>query len=69
MAWRWIAPSALALILLIATAWRIGGPCLALYYGNRYSPSADYWRLGAVFGLIVFAVIIFVTVALLLATG
>ena len=69
MAWRWIAPLALALILLIAAAWRIGGPCLPLYYGNRYSPSADYWRLAAVFGLIVFPVIIVMTVPLLLATG
>jgi L-tartrate/succinate antiporter len=25
-----------------------------VYYGSGYLPSADYWRLGAVFGIIFF---------------
>jgi L-tartrate/succinate antiporter len=40
-----------------------------VYYGSGYLPSADYWRLGAVFGLIFFAVFMVITVPWLLATG
>ena len=27
-----------------------------VYYGSGYLPAADYWRLGAIFGVIFFAV-------------
>ena len=37
-----------------------------VYYGSGYLPTADYWRLGAVFGLIFFAVFILITVPWLL---
>jgi L-tartrate/succinate antiporter len=40
-----------------------------IYYGSGYLPSADYWRLGAVFGVIFFAVFLAVTVPWLLVTG
>jgi len=40
-----------------------------IYYGSGYLPSADYWRLGAVFGVIFFAVFLAVTVPWLLMTG
>ncbi len=40
-----------------------------VYYGSGYLPTADYWRLGAVFGLIFFGVLLVVTVPWLLAGG
>ena len=40
-----------------------------VYYGSGYLPSADFWRLGAVFGLIFFVVFIVVTVPWLLFIG
>ena len=40
-----------------------------VYYGSGYLPSADYWRLGAAFGLIFLAVFLAVTVPWVLATG
>jgi L-tartrate/succinate antiporter len=40
-----------------------------VYYGSGYLPSGDYWRLGAVFGLIFFAVFLVVTVPWLMAIG
>jgi len=40
-----------------------------VYYGSGYLPSADYWRLGAVFGLIFFAVFLIITVPWVLARG
>jgi L-tartrate/succinate antiporter len=33
-----------------------------VYYGSGYLPSADYWRLGAIFGLIFFVVFMVITV-------
>jgi L-tartrate/succinate antiporter len=33
-----------------------------VYYGSGYLPAADYWRLGAIFGLIFFAVFIVICV-------
>jgi L-tartrate/succinate antiporter len=33
-----------------------------IYYGSGYLPSADYWRLGGIFGLIFFVVFMVVTV-------
>lgn len=33
-----------------------------IYYGSGYLPSADYWRLGAIFGVIFFAVFMVITV-------
>jgi L-tartrate/succinate antiporter len=32
-----------------------------VYYGSGYLPSKDYWRLGAVFGLIFIALFLLVT--------
>jgi L-tartrate/succinate antiporter len=40
-----------------------------VYYGSGYLPSADYWRLGAVFGLIFFVVFLLVTGPWLLVVG
>jgi L-tartrate/succinate antiporter len=40
-----------------------------IYYGSGYLPSADFWRLGAVFGLIFFFVFLLVTVPWLFAIG
>ncbi len=40
-----------------------------VYYGSGYLPSTDYWRLGAVFGLIFFAVFVIVTAPWLVALG
>jgi L-tartrate/succinate antiporter len=40
-----------------------------IYYGSGYLPSADYWRSGAIFGVIFFVVFLIVTVPLLLLTG
>jgi L-tartrate/succinate antiporter len=33
-----------------------------VYYGSGYLPAADYWRLGAIFGLIFFAVFMVICV-------
>ncbi len=33
-----------------------------VYYGSGYLPSADYWRLGAIFGVIFIAVLLAVGV-------
>jgi len=33
-----------------------------VYYGSGYIPSKDYWRLGAIFGVIFFAVFLLVAV-------
>lgn len=33
-----------------------------VYYGSGYLPAADYWRLGAIFGLIFFVVFMVITV-------
>jgi L-tartrate/succinate antiporter len=33
-----------------------------IYYGSGYLPAADYWRLGAIFGLIFFAIFMVITV-------
>jgi L-tartrate/succinate antiporter len=33
-----------------------------VYYGSGYLPSADYWRMGGIFGLIFFAVFMVITV-------
>ena len=33
-----------------------------VYYGSGYLPAADYWRLGAIFGLIFFAVFLVIGV-------
>jgi L-tartrate/succinate antiporter len=38
-----------------------------VYYGSGYLPSADYWRLGAVFGIIFFVVFTVVSVPWVLA--
>jgi L-tartrate/succinate antiporter len=40
-----------------------------VYYGSGYLPSADYWRLGAVFGLIFLSVFLAFTVPWVLASG
>jgi len=33
-----------------------------IYYGSGYLPSADYWRLGTIFGIIFLAVFLLITV-------
>jgi L-tartrate/succinate antiporter len=33
-----------------------------VYYGSGYLPSADYWRLGAIFGVIFYIVFMVITV-------
>ena len=33
-----------------------------VYYGSGYLPSADYWRLGAIFGVIFFAAFLIIGV-------
>jgi L-tartrate/succinate antiporter len=33
-----------------------------IYYGSGYLPAADYWRLGAIFGLIFFVAFMVITV-------
>ena len=38
-----------------------------VYYGSGYLPAADYWRLGAIFGLIFLAVFMLITVPWVLA--
>jgi L-tartrate/succinate antiporter len=38
-----------------------------VYYGSGYLPSADYWRLGAIFGAIFLAVFMVVGVPWVLA--
>jgi L-tartrate/succinate antiporter len=40
-----------------------------VYYGSGYLPSADYWRLGAIFGLIFFVVFMVLTVPWVLLRG
>ena len=35
-----------------------------VYYGSGYLPAADYWRLGAIFGLIFLAVFMVTSVPL-----
>jgi L-tartrate/succinate antiporter len=40
-----------------------------VYYGSGYLPSADFWRLGAVFGMIFFIVFLLITVPWLSAFG
>jgi L-tartrate/succinate antiporter len=54
-------------IMGIITPYGTGpSPC---YYGSGYLPSADYWRLGAIFGLIFFVVFMVITVPWLLMIG
>jgi L-tartrate/succinate antiporter len=38
-----------------------------VYYGSGYLPAADYWRLGAIFGVIFFVVFLFIGVPWMLA--
>jgi L-tartrate/succinate antiporter len=38
-----------------------------VYYGSGYLPAADYWRLGAIFGVIFFAAFFFIGVPWMLA--
>ena len=40
-----------------------------VYYGSGYLPAADYWRLGAIFGLIFLAVFMLITVPWVLLRG
>ena len=40
-----------------------------VYYGSGYLPSADYWRLGAIFGLIFFVVFMLTSVPWVLFRG
>ena len=40
-----------------------------VYYGSGYLPSADYWRLGGIFGLIFFVVFMALTVPWVLIRG
>lgn len=40
-----------------------------VYYGSGYLPSADYWRLGAIFGLIFFAAFMVIGVPWMLLIG
>ena len=40
-----------------------------VYYGSGYLPSADYWRLGAIFGLIFFVVFMLTSVPWVLVRG
>jgi L-tartrate/succinate antiporter len=40
-----------------------------VYYGSGYLPSADYWRLGAIFGLIFFVAFMVLTVPWVLLRG
>ena len=40
-----------------------------VYYGSGYLPSADYWRLGAIFGLIFFAVFMLTSVPWVIVRG
>ena len=37
-----------------------------VYYGSGYLPAADYWRLGAIFGVIFFVVFMLPSVPLVL---
>jgi L-tartrate/succinate antiporter len=38
-----------------------------VYYGSGYLPAADYWRLGATFGVIFFATFMLIGVPWMLA--
>ena len=40
-----------------------------VYYGSGYLPAADYWRLGAIFGVIFFVVFMVITVPWVLLRG
>ena len=40
-----------------------------VYYGSGYLPSADYWRLGAIFGIIFFVVFTAISLPWVLARG
>ena len=40
-----------------------------VYYGSGYLPAADYWRLGAIFGVIFFVVFMVLTVPWVLLRG
>lgn len=40
-----------------------------VYYGSGYLPSADYWRLGAIFGIIYFVVFAAISVPWVLVRG
>ena len=40
-----------------------------VYYGSGYLPSADYWRLGAIFGVIFFVVFMVIAVPWVLVRG
>ena len=44
----------------------IGTGASPVYYGSGYLPAADYWRLGAIFGLIFLAVFMLTSVPLVL---
>jgi L-tartrate/succinate antiporter len=40
-----------------------------VYYGSGYLPAADYWRMGAIFGVIFFVVFTALSVPWVLARG
>jgi L-tartrate/succinate antiporter len=40
-----------------------------VYYGSGYLPSADYWRLGAIFGVIFIAALLLIGVPWILLLG
>jgi L-tartrate/succinate antiporter len=40
-----------------------------VYYGSGYLPSADYWRLGAIFGVIFIAVLLAIGVPWIMMLG
>lgn len=48
------AESVLSLQQKVARAGLATGPS-PVYYGSGYLPSADYWRMGAIFGVIYIA--------------
>jgi L-tartrate/succinate antiporter len=39
---------------------REGGLAALVYYGSGYIPTKDYWRLGAIFGVIFFVVLLMI---------
>jgi L-tartrate/succinate antiporter len=40
-----------------------------VYYGSGYLPSADYWRLGAIFGVIFIAALLAIGVPWIMMLG